>query len=102
LQNDYFPNCPKFPRFLGLHMNEMLDKLIYINELAVIIVINETSEQLTRVLTKIKIDTDIIYAQSYLSEGKMLHRYTPFQDNVIDVIPISTDLDDLDTVVVVA
>ena len=84
------------------NINELLDKLIFDNEVAVIIVINETSEQLTRVLTKIKIDTDIIEAQSYFSKGKLLHRFTPFQDDVIDSVPVSTDLDDLDTVVVAA
>lgn len=84
------------------NVNELLDKLIFDNEVAVIIVINEKSEQLTRVLSKIKIDADIIEVQSYISKGKILHRFTPFQDDVIDFIPISTDLDDLDTIVVAA
>lgn len=84
------------------NINELLDKLIFDNEVAVIIVINETSEQLTRVLSKIKIAADIIEAQSYVSNGKLLHRFTPFQEDIIDFTPVSTDLDDLDTIVVAA
>lgn len=84
------------------NINELLDKLIFDKEVAVIIVINETSDQLIKVLSKIKIAADIIEVQSYTSQGKMLHRFTPFQDDVLDFIPIETDLDDLDTVVVPA
>lgn len=84
------------------NINELLDKLIFEKEVAVIIVINETSEQLTRVLSKIKISTDIIEVQSYVSKGKMLHRFTPFQDDVVDFTSASTDLDELDTIVVPA
>ncbi|WP_407314264.1 hypothetical protein [Desulfosporosinus sp. SB140] len=84
------------------NINELLDKLIFDNEVAVIIVINETSEQLTRVLSKIKISADIIEVQSYVSNGKLLHRFTPFQEDVLDFPPVSTDLDDLDTIVVPA
>jgi hypothetical protein len=84
------------------NINELLDKLIFDNEVAVIIVINETTEQLTRVLSKIKISSDIIEAQSYVANDKLLHRFTPFQEDVVDFTPVSTDLDDLDTVVVPA
>lgn len=84
------------------NINELLDKLIFDKEVAVIIVINETSDQLTKVLSKIKIASDIIEAQSYISQGKMLHRVTPFQEDVLEFTPIATDLDDLDTVVVPA
>jgi hypothetical protein len=84
------------------NINELLDKLIFDNEVAVIIVINETTEQLTRVLSKIKISSDIIEAQSYVANDQLLHRFTPFQEDVVDFTPVSTDLDDLDTVVVPA
>jgi len=84
------------------NINELLGKLIFDKEVAVIIVINEISDQLTKVLSKIKITSDIIEAQSYISHGKMLHTVTPFQEDVLDFTLISTDLDDLDTVVVPA
>lgn len=84
------------------NINELLDRMIFDKDVAVIIVINETSEQLTRVLSKIKISADIIEAQSFVADGKMLHRFTPFQDDVLEAVLPSTDLDDLDTVVVPA
>ena len=84
------------------NVNELLDHLIFDNEVAVIIVINETSEQLTRVLSKIKISADIIEAQSFIANGKILHRFTPFQNDVLEAALPSTDLDELDTIVVPA
>src|SRR5690606_15765579 len=76
------------------NINELLDKLIFEKDVAVIIVINETSEQLTRVLSKIKIAADIIEVQSFIANYKMLHRFTPFQDDVTEAVLPSTDLDE--------
>ena len=84
------------------NINELLDKLIFEKDVAVIIVINETSEQLTKVLSKIKIAADIIEVQSFNAKNKMLHRFTPFQDDVTGAVLPSTDLDELDTIVVPA
>lgn len=95
--NEFFKVSTKFN-----NVNALLDKLIFDKEVAVIIVINETSEQLIRVLSKIKISADIIEAQSFVSNGKILHRFTPFQDDIIEASLATIDLDDLDTVVVPA
>ena len=84
------------------NLNELLDRLIFDKDVAVIIVINETSEHLTRVLSKIKISADIIEAHSYISDSKTLHRFTPFQDDVMEAVLPTTDLDELDTIVVPA
>jgi hypothetical protein len=84
------------------NINELLDKLIFEKEAAVIIVINETSEQLSRVLSKIKISVDIIEVQSYIANNKVLHRFTPFQDDILEAVPPSMDFDELDTIVVPA
>jgi len=84
------------------NINELLDRLIYDTEVAVIIIINETSDQLIRVLSKIKISADIIEVQSFIANDKILHRFTPFQDDVLEAVLPSTDLDELDTIVVPA
>ncbi len=84
------------------NINELLDKLIFDKDVAVIIVINEASEQLSRVLSKIKISADIIEAQSFACKNKILHRFTPFQDDVLEAVLPSTDFDELDTIVVPA
>lgn len=51
---------------------------------------------------KIKIAADIIEVQSFIANYKMLHRFTPFQDDVTEAVLPSTDLDELDTIVVPA
>lgn len=84
------------------NINALLDNLIFDKEVAVIVVINETTEQLTRVLSKIKISADIVEVQSFIANGKVLHRFTPFQDDILDAVLPSTDLDELDTIVVPA
>lgn len=84
------------------NINDLLDKLTFDKDVAVIIVINEASEQLSRVLSKIKISTDIIEAQSFACKNKTLHRFTPFQDDVLEAVLPSTDFDELDTIVVPA
>lgn len=84
------------------NVNELLDKLIFDKEVAVIIVINEISDQLSKVLSKIKIPSDIIEVQSFVSNDNLLIKYTPFQGDVLEDTLPSTDLDELDTIVVAA
>ena len=84
------------------NINDLLDKLTFDKDIAVIIVINEASEQLSRVLSKIKISTDILEVQSFICKNKILHRFTPFQGDVMEAALPSTDLDELDTIVVPA
>jgi hypothetical protein len=94
---NFFSKSSKFN-----NINELLDRLIFEKDVSVIIVINETSDQLMKVLSKIKIATDIIELQSYIHGDQILHRFTPFQDDVIEANFVSTDLDELDTIVVPA
>ena len=84
------------------NVNELLDHLIFEDEVSVIIVINEVSEQLTRVLSKIKIPSDVIEVQSYILDNKLVHRYSPFQEDIIEASSADIDLDELDTIVVPA
>ena len=95
--NDFLEASSKYN-----NINELLDRLIFDNEVAVIVVINETSAQLTRVLSKIKISTDIIEAQSFIANDIVLHRFTPFQDDVLEAALPAMDLDELNTIVVPA
>jgi|LSQX01.2.fsa_nt_gb hypothetical protein len=82
--------------------NELMDSLIFEKEVAVIIVINDATEQLERVLSKIRISADVLEAQSFVAGDKVLHRFTPFQDDILDDVFPSTDPDELDTIVVPA
>jgi hypothetical protein len=84
------------------NVNELLDKLIFDKEVAVIIVIDEETPELQGVLSKIKITTEIVEAQSYICGNEKLHRVISFQDEVIADLPENTDYDELDTMVVPA
>lgn len=46
--------------------------------------------------------TEIIEAQTYVNGDKKLHRFTPFNDDVIADLPVDEDADELDTIVVPA
>ena len=82
--------------------NELLDKLIFDKDVAVIIVIDEQTPELESVLAKIKIATDIIEAQTYTCGNDKIHRVTSFQDEVIVDLAENIDYDELDTIVVPA
>lgn len=93
----FFNNQKKYS-----NINEQLDHLIFKDEVSVIIVINEISEQLTRVLSKMKISSVVIEVQNLILNEKPTHRHSPFQDDVIEATSINIDLDDLDTIIVPA
>lgn len=95
--NNFLKTSAKFR-----NVNELLDKLIFEKEVAVIIVINEASDQLKRVLSKIKILWDIIEVQSFVAGDNILIKYSPFQEDVVEDASPSTDFDELDTIVVPA
>ncbi len=84
------------------NINELLDKLIFDKEVAVIIVIDEQTPELEGVLSKIKISADIIEVQSYVCGNETLHRFSSFQDEVSANLPENTDYDELDTIVIPA
>lgn len=84
------------------NINELLDKLIFDDDVSVIIVIDEETPELSTVLSKIKISAEIIEAQSYTSGDAMLHRFSTFQDEIEADLPEGTDYDELDTIVVPA
>lgn len=84
------------------NINELLDKLIFDNEVSVFIVIDEETPELNTVLSKIKIPAAVIEAQSYVCGNRKVHRFSTFQDDVTADLPAGTDYDELDTIVVPA
>lgn len=84
------------------NINQLLDELIFDKDVAAVVVIDKRSDHLSRVLSKINIITDVIEAQTYFSKGNLLHRFTPFQDDILDTTIKNLDLEDLDTIVVPA
>ncbi len=53
-------------------------------------------------MAQLTMSTDVIEAQAYICGEKRLHRFSPFKDDVLTDLPVNTDADDLDTIIVPA
>lgn len=84
------------------NMNELLDKVIFDNKPAAIIVIDEATDELYNVMAQLTMSTEVIEAQTYVCGDKKLHRFSPFKDEVITDLSPGIDADELDTIVVPA
>lgn len=84
------------------NINELLDRVIFENKPAAIIVIDEATDELYNVMAQLTMATEVIEAQTYVCGDKKLHRFSPFKDEVMTDLPANTDADDLDTIVVPA
>lgn len=84
------------------NINELLDKVIFDNKPAAIIVIDEATDELYNVMAQLTMATEVIEAQTYICGDKKLHRFSPFKDEVITDLSPDIDADELDTIVVPA
>ncbi|MBQ6419811.1 MAG: hypothetical protein IJK02_01940 [Clostridia bacterium] len=94
--NDYYKRS-------AFHNNsELLDKVIFDNKPAAIVIIDEATEELFNVMGQLTMSTDVLEAQTYVCGTKKLHRFTPFKDEILTDVAESEDADELDTIVVPA
>ena len=84
------------------NINELLDKVIFDNKPAAIIVIDEATDELYNVMAQLTMSTEVIEAQTYVCGDKKLHRFSPFKDEVITDLSSDIEADELDTIVVPA
>lgn len=84
------------------NINELLDKVIFDNKPAAIIVIDEATDELYNVMAQLTMTTEVIEAQTYICGDKKIHRFSPFKDEVITDLSPDIDADELDTIVVPA
>lgn len=84
------------------NINELLDKVIFDNRPAAIIVIDEATDELFNVMAQLTMTTEVIEAQTYICGDKKLHRFSPFKDEVMIDLPADSDADELDTIIVPA
>ena len=82
--------------------SELLDKVIFDNKPAAIVIIDEATEELNNVMGQLTMATDILEAQTYICGTKKLHRFTPFKGEILTDVSKSEDADELDTIVVPA
>lgn len=83
---------------------ELLYHVIYEMPISIIVVIDEYTEQLERVQSKLSDEITVLEFESYKSGNEVVHRFTPFYDDQeIDVESNSeADVDELDTIIVPA
>lgn len=83
---------------------ELLYHVIYEMDISIIVIIDEYTEQLERVQSKLRDEITILEFESYKSGSEVVHRFTPFYDDNEIVIEndAETDVDELDTIIVPA
>ena len=83
---------------------ELFYHVIYEMPISIIVIIDEYTEQLERVQSKLSDEITVLEFQSYKSDNEVIHRFTPFYDN--DEIDVENDeekdVDELDTIIVPA
>ncbi len=82
--------------------SELLDKVIYDNKPAAIVIIDSASEELTKVMNQLTMSTDVLEAQTYVCGNRKIHRFTPFKGDILTDISKNEDADELDTIVIPA
>lgn len=96
LLNDYFSRSPY------TNANALLDRVVFDTKPAAVIVIDEATDELTKVLGQLTMSAEVIEVQKYVCGDKSLYKYTPFKDDVLENLTPSDDADELDTIVVPA
>lgn len=83
---------------------ELLYHVIYEMPISIIVIIDEYTEQLKRVQSKLNDEITVLEFESYKANGDIAHKFTPFYDDQeIDVDNEETaDVDELDTIIVPA
>lgn len=92
------------PRTKFSDETELLYHVIYEMPISIIIIIDEYTEQMERVLSKLNDEITVLEFESYKMGREVVHRFTPFYDEKeIDIDNEQTeDVDDLDTIIVPA
>lgn len=83
---------------------ELLYHVIYEMPISIIVIIDEYTEQLERVQSKLSDEITVLEFESYKSNQEVIHRFTPFYDEQeinVDSEEIN-DVDELDTIIVPA
>lgn len=85
--------------------DEMLDDLIFEKSVASIVLIDEVTPELEKVLNQLAMNTDIIEFQTYECGNETIHKFTPFQQEIRSLPELKGKKikpEELDTIVVPA
>ncbi|MGE5604854.1 MAG: hypothetical protein ACM3YE_04090 [Bacteroidota bacterium] len=87
------------------NIDAFLESLIFDKPVSCIVVIDQINEDLINVLNQLTMKTDILEFQTYICGGEHIHKFTPFQQELLPITEANeTDIkvEDLDTIVVPA
>lgn len=87
------------------NIDAFLEDLIFEKYLSAIVVIDEIRSDLENVLTQLTMKTDIVEFQTYVSGNDKIHRFTPFQQDIISIAEATESkvtIEELDTIAVPA
>lgn len=87
------------------NLDVLLDELIFEKPVAAVVVIDESTSDLEKVLSQLTLHTDIIEFATFITDDDQIHLFTPFQSEVREVAESSrrnVDVEKLDTIVVPA
>jgi len=91
-----------FKRSSFNNSSELLDKVIFDNKPAAIVIIDEATDELYNVMGQLTMTTEVLEAQTYVCGKNKLYRFTPFKDEILTDVAENEDVDELDTIVVPA
>ena len=87
------------------NIDAFLEYLIFDKPVAAIVVIDEITSDLENVLTQLTIKTDLIEYHTYSCGNEVIHRFTPFQQEIRYIVESGKQkirVEELDTIVVPA
>lgn len=87
------------------NIDDLLDGLIFDKPVIAVVIIDQITSDLENVLRQLAMKTDIIEFQKFVCGSDVIHKFTPFQQEVRDVVGSGEpkiDPDEWDTIVVPA
>lgn len=87
------------------NIDAFLEYLIFDKPVSAVVVIDEITSDLENVLTQLTMKTDIIEFQTYTCEDEVVYRFTPFQQeirNIVESKKSTIRVEEVDTIVVPA
>ncbi len=87
------------------NIDDLLETIIFEKDVGILIVIDQYSDDLQNVLSKINMKTEVLELCRYKAENETLLRFTPFQAEIrsqVNPDRVVEDIQDIDTIVVPA
>jgi len=87
------------------NIDAFMEEIIFEKEVAAIVIIDQITSDLENVLNQLTMKVDIIEFQTFVHGNEIMHKYTPFQQEIREITEgrkAKVNLEELDTIVVAA